>query len=169
MAAIEHGILEHQSQPLWSLGKQSEGSITTTCRYDIQQRPALARRRRVTMAWLVRCDGLSVLLASYFFPTGNQSDMYHFCHWNVKSFMSNRAELLTLGGSIWLAAQSGKSPGKIFKGCLKKNSFNDTINKYTHLMMKWHRSWKGGIHKELISWINSRDDLLSGFHQLLMV
>lgn len=32
------------------------------------------------MAWLVRCDGLSVLLASYFFPTGNQSDMYHFCH-----------------------------------------------------------------------------------------
>lgn len=32
------------------------------------------------MAWFVCCDGLSVLLASYFFPTGNKLDMYHFCH-----------------------------------------------------------------------------------------
>lgn len=73
--------------------------------------------------------------------------------------MSNRDELLTLGGSAWLAAQPGKSPGKIFKGCLKENSFNDTINKYTHLMRKWHCFWKGDIHKEFTSWIISRDNI----------
>lgn len=73
--------------------------------------------------------------------------------------MSNRAELLTLGGSTWLSAQPGKSPGKIFKGCLEENSFNDTINKYSHLMRKWHCSWKGDIHKEFTSWIISRLDL----------
>ena len=73
--------------------------------------------------------------------------------------MSNRAEHLTLGGSTWLAAQPGESPGKIFKGCPKENSFNDIINKYTHTMRKWHCSWKGDIHKEFTSWIISRDDL----------
>lgn len=160
MGAIEHGILEHQSWPLWSHGKQSEGSVITACRFDTEQGSALAWRRGVTMAWLVHCDGLSVLLTSYFFPAGNKLDMYHFCLlWNVKWFMSNRAELLTLGGSTWLAAQPDKSPGKIFKGCLKENSFNDTINKYTHLMRKWHCSWKGDIYKEFTSWIISRDDL----------
>lgn len=73
--------------------------------------------------------------------------------------MSNRAEHLTSGGSTWLAAQPGESLGKIFKGRLKENNFNDIINKYTHTMRKWHCSWKGDIHKEFTRWIISRNDL----------
>lgn len=73
--------------------------------------------------------------------------------------MSNRAEHLILGGSTWLAAQPDESPGNIFKGCLKENSFNDIINNYAHTMRKWHCSWRGDIHKDFTSWNISRGDL----------
>jgi len=79
--------------------------------------------------------------------------------------MSNRAEHLTLGGSTWLAAQPGESPGKIFKGCPKENSFNDIINKYTHTTRKWHCSQKGDVCKEFSRWIISRD----GLFRLLLI
>lgn len=72
--------------------------------------------------------------------------------------MSNRVKHLTLGGSTWLPSQPDESPGKIFKGFPKENSFNDIINKYTHTMRKWHCSWKGDIHPEFTSWIISRND-----------
>lgn len=80
------------------------------------------------MALPVRCDGLSVLPAYYFFPTGRKLDLYHSCClWNIEWEMSNRAEHLTLEGSTWLAAQPDESPGKVFKAyCLKENNFNDS-------------------------------------------
>lgn len=116
----------------------------------------------VTMIFLVRCDGLSVLPAYYFFPTGRRLDLYHSCClWNIKWGASNRAEHLTLEGSASFATQPDESPEKVFKGyCPKENNFNDIVSKYTHNTRKWQCSWEGDIHKEFTSWVISRGDLL---------